>query len=67
MRNPLQRCTITFVVRIWAEYLDQRPPSWRGIIELFDRNEEIPFNSLEDLLVLIREKTIHQMKMEKEK
>jgi hypothetical protein len=67
MSNPLQRRTISFVVRVWAEYLDQRPPSWRGSIEMCDQEGEIPFTNLEYLLRLIQEKTIDQLKMEDEK
>jgi hypothetical protein len=67
MNNPIQRCTISFVVRVWAEYLNQQPPLWRGAIELCDRGEEIPFANLEEMLTLIQEKTIYQLKMEDEK
>ncbi len=33
MREPLPRRTVTFVVRFWAEYLEQFPPIWRGEVE----------------------------------
>ena len=33
MSDPLPRRTVTFVVRLWAEYLEQTPPAWRGEIE----------------------------------
>ena len=33
MNDRLLRRTVTFVVRLWAEYLGQTPPVWRGEIE----------------------------------
>ena len=64
MSNPLQRCTITFIVRVWGEHLNYQPPSWRGVFELCDQGEEIVFSSLEDLLFLIQQKTKDQLIME---
>lgn len=64
MSNPLQRRTISFVVRVWAEYLDQQPPSWRGSIEMCDQGEEIAFSSLEELLALIQQNTKDHLFME---
>lgn len=66
MSTPIQRCTVAFIVRIWAEYLDQQPPTWRGAIEMCEQYGEMPFVSLEDLLTIIQEKTIQQLKMEDE-
>lgn len=67
MSTPIQRCTISFVVRVWAEYLHQQPPAWRGALEMCDQGGEIPFACLEELLTLIQEKTLHHLKMEDEK
>jgi hypothetical protein len=64
MQTPLHRCTKSFIVRIWAEYLEHQPQSWRGILEICDQGEEIPFMNLEDLVALIREKSLNQTKME---
>jgi len=64
MSNPLQRCTITFIVRVWGEYLNCQPPSWRGVLELCDRGEEIVFSNLEDLLAIIQENTKDHLIME---
>lgn len=64
MRTPIHRCTISFIVRIWAEYLDQQPQSWRGILEICDQGEEIPFINLENLMALIQEKSLRQSKTE---
>lgn len=33
MSDRLSRRTETFIVRLWAEYLEQTPPSWRGEVE----------------------------------
>jgi len=33
MSERLSRRTVTFVIRLWAEYLAQAPPAWRGEIE----------------------------------
>lgn len=66
MSISIKRCTITFIVRVWAEYLEQQPPSWRGVLEMCDEGGEIPFITLEELLRLIQETTIKQMNAEAE-
>lgn len=33
MSDRLSRRTETFIVRLWAEYLEQTPLEWRGEIE----------------------------------
>jgi hypothetical protein len=33
MTEPHQRRKLTFVIRVWVEYLEQSPPVWRGEIE----------------------------------
>ena len=33
MSGQFARCTETLIVRLWAEYLEQAPPAWRGEIE----------------------------------
>jgi hypothetical protein len=42
----LSRHTETFIVRLWAEYLEQSPPAWRGEIEHVGRGEVMRFGSL---------------------
>ena len=64
MNNPLQRCTITYIVRVWGEYLNQQPPVWRGVVEMPDRTEEIPFTSLEEMKMLIEKHIILQIGLE---
>ena len=63
----MQRCTIAFVVRVWAEYLGQDPPSWRGVLELCDQSEEIPFTTLEEMMGLIQEITMIHYQLEDER
>jgi hypothetical protein len=67
MKNPCERHTVVFIVRLWAEYLNQQPPSWRGVIEGREPGKATPFTSLEDLTTIIQEKTIIQSKMEADK
>lgn len=48
-KQPLQRRTETFILRVWAEYLEQMPPSWRGEIEHVGSKEVMHFGSLEEM------------------
>jgi hypothetical protein len=45
----LPRRTVTFVVRIWAEYLEQSPPVWRGEIERVDSGEKAYVRQVNDV------------------
>jgi hypothetical protein len=54
MKSMLQRHTITFIVRVWAEYLEQTPPSWRGEVERLDSGEQIHFRQLSQVLNFIQ-------------
>lgn len=54
MHRLPERQTRTFILRIWAEYLDQTPPTWRGEIENVTTREVIRFHSAEELMVCIR-------------
>jgi hypothetical protein len=49
MSTGLSRRTETFIVRLWAEYLVQRPPAWRGEIEHVGRGEVVRFGSLGEM------------------
>lgn len=49
MSSPLARRTATFIVRVWAEYLEQIPPSWRGEVEVAATREVLHFQSLAEL------------------
>lgn len=56
MAAPLHRQTIALIVRIWAEYLDDQPPSWRGVIEGSEPGDINPFTSLDELTRIIQQK-----------
>jgi hypothetical protein len=46
--ETFSRHTETFIVRLWVEYLEQAPPSWRGEIEHVD-GEVIRFGTLREM------------------
>ena len=52
---PLPRKTRTFVIRLWAEYLEQDPPCWRGEIQQLNQSVISYFTDLDELENLIRE------------
>lgn len=54
MKTTFHRHTITFVVRLWVEYLDQSTPSWRGEVERLDSGEHAHFQHLPQILAFIR-------------
>jgi hypothetical protein len=54
MDRTIKRHTITLVVRIWAEYLEQSPPLWRGEIERLDSGEKAHFQQLPQILGFIQ-------------
>jgi hypothetical protein len=54
-KRPLHRRTETFVVRVWAEYLEQTPPAWRGEIERVGSGEVIRFSGANQILALIED------------
>lgn len=54
MKTTFHRRTITFVVRLWVEYLDQSTPSWRGEVERLDSGEITHFQQLPQILALIQ-------------
>jgi hypothetical protein len=58
MNNPIKRRTCVYVVRIWAEYLNEQPPCWRGIIEGSEPGEKVPFTSLEEMRDMIVQKIL---------
>ncbi|MBC8248501.1 MAG: hypothetical protein H8E90_02380 [Anaerolineales bacterium] len=53
MSDPLPRRTMTFVVRLWAEYLEQTPPAWRGEIEDVGSGEKAYFQEAADVVRFI--------------
>lgn len=49
MSERLPRHTETFIVRLWAEYLEQTPPAWRGEIEHVGGKEATHFRDLREM------------------
>ncbi|MGC9349221.1 MAG: hypothetical protein ACP5JG_13855 [Anaerolineae bacterium] len=54
MNSLLTRHTRTFILRIWAEYLEQTPPTWRGEIEDVTTKEVTRFHSQEELAACLQ-------------
>ncbi|MBN1668506.1 MAG: hypothetical protein JW862_15535 [Anaerolineales bacterium] len=50
-----QRHTISFIIRIWAEYLEADPPGWRGVIKAVDTEQELVFSDLKEIAELIQQ------------
>jgi len=53
MTKPLKRKTMTFVVRIWAEYLQRDPPVYRGELEHVESRQKSYFQSADELKDLV--------------
>ena len=53
MSDHLPRRTVTFIVRLWAEYLEQTPPTWRGEIEHVGSGEVKRFGNVDEMLEFI--------------
>lgn len=53
--QALPRRTVIFIVRVWAEYLEETPPLWRGEIERADTREVKRFQTLEEVIEHVRE------------
>lgn len=66
MKNPCKRHTVVFIVRLWAEYLSEQPPSWRGVIEGSEPGQGIPFTSMEEMNEIIKQKTYEKCDLENE-
>lgn len=64
MNNPIKRRTCVYVVRIWAEYLNEQPPCWRGTIEGREPGERSAFTSLEEMRDMIEQKTLSVIHIE---
>lgn len=61
MTTPLHRQTISLIIRVWAEYLENQPPVWRGVIEGSMPGDIKPFTSLEDLIRIIQQKSLTEI------
>jgi len=51
--DHLSRRTETFIVRLWAEYLEQAPPAWRGEIEHVGSKDVMRFGEVGKMLEII--------------
>jgi hypothetical protein len=47
--SELVRHTETFIVRVWAEYLNHMPPIWRGEIEHVGSGKVTHFGDLSEI------------------
>ena len=65
-KQPLHRRTETFVVRVWTEYLEQMPPTWRGEIEHVGSKEVVHFGSLKEVSVWIHSCVAKQLQSSKQ-
>lgn len=54
MREPPARRTEAFIVRLWAEYLKQTPPVWRGEVVHVGEKEVVHFRHLDEIGECIR-------------
>jgi hypothetical protein len=52
-----RRRTLTFVVRVWVEYLEQAPPSWRGEIEQVGGEGKVHFQCLQEITAFIENRS----------
>ena len=57
MTFSTKRQTVTYVVRIWAEYLDESPPRWCGAIESVGGGGNFFFAHLDEIVAIIQENT----------
>jgi hypothetical protein len=56
MNYPPKRSTLTYIVRIWAEYLDGPQARWCGEIEQAGDGQKAHFASLEEMTEFIRQR-----------
>ena len=61
MSAPLHRQTVVFIVHVWAEYLHDQTPCWRGVIEGSEPGELNPFTSIEEMSQIIQKKSMSEM------
>ncbi len=54
MKSPLTRRTVTYIVRVWTEYLHATPTVWRGEVALVEGEEVYYFRDLEEMTAWIR-------------
>ncbi len=49
MTKPLKIHSISFVLRVWAEFLKQKPPQLRGEMENAETKQRVYFSKIEDI------------------
>ena len=59
-----KRRTVTYIVRIWAEYLTEQPPRWYGVIEIVSSGHKKHFSELDEISDFIHEQTTMQIRTE---
>jgi hypothetical protein len=53
----LQRQTVSFIVRVWAEYQSQDPPACYGEVECLTSGEKIHFRRWEEITLFVERQT----------
>ena len=64
MSSAPKRKTKSYIVRIWAEYLEEQPPRWCGVIQAIESGEKLHFTDLTQVLEIIQQKTQPNFKKE---
>lgn len=59
MTKPLQLHSISFVLRVWGEFLTREPPQLRGEMENVESKQRIYFSKMEDIQQFI-EKSVQE-------
>jgi hypothetical protein len=58
MTKPLTIHSISFVLRVWAEFLTLEPPQLRGEIENVENKQRIYFSKMEDIQQFIEKSAL---------
>jgi hypothetical protein len=58
MTKPLTIHSISFVLRVWAEFLTREPPQLRGEIENVENKQRIYFSKMEDIQQFIEKSAL---------
>ena len=62
-----KRQTVTFIVRVWAEYLAEQPPRWYGMVEMVGNPQKSHFSRLNEIVDFIQEQSTTRNGMEDQK
>ncbi len=58
MTKPLKIHSISFVLRVWAEFLTREPPQLRGEMENVETKQRIYFSKIEDIQQFIEKSAV---------